>query len=159
MIVFGGKLLRPSAPSAATKSRNPPDDSPIHPEARRLHPVGALARPHWKEAAPSAINVRLHRQRRNPPDDSPSHPEARRLLSGELPPGIPKSPIRRNADCAPSPTALRLGPADCSTPIACQLGRRSMALCRLPVHSADCPRTRLPGSQPEHQDKQEKISI
>ena len=139
-------------PSTATKSRNPPDDSPSHPEARRLHPVGALARPHWKEAAPSTIDVRLHRQRRNPPDDSPSHPEARRLLSGELPPGIPKSPIRRNADCAPSPSALRLGPADCPVPIARALGR-------LPAHSADCGRSRLPGSQPEYQDKQEKISI
>src|SRR4051794_27018425 len=109
MIISGGKLLRPSTPSTTTKSRNPPDDSPSHPEARRLHPVGALARPHWKEVAPSAIDVRLHRQRRNPSDDSPSHPEARRLLSGEIPPGIPKSPIRRNANCAPSPTALRLG--------------------------------------------------
>src|ERR1044072_2234927 len=98
MIVFGGKLPSPLTPSTATKSRNPPDDSPSHPEARRLHPVGAPARPHWKEAAPSAIDVRLHRQRRNPSDDSPSHPEARRILSEELPPGIPKSSIRRNAN-------------------------------------------------------------
>ena len=120
MIISGGKLLRPST---ATKSRNPPDDSPSHPEARRLH---------WKEAAPSAIDVRLHRQRRNPPDDSPSHPEARRLLSGEIPLGIPKLPIRRNATCAPSPTRP-LPTAPCRVRANSDAGR---------LPRADCPRTR-----------------
>src|SRR4051812_29946960 len=106
---FRGKLLRPSTPSTATKSKNPPDDSPIHPEARRLHPVGALARPHQKEAAPSA---NISNNKEDPPNDSPSHPEARRLLSGELPPGIPKSLIWRNANFAPTPT-VPMSTADC----------------------------------------------
>src|SRR4051812_4313980 len=34
-------------------------------------------------------------------------------LSGEIPSGIPKSPIRRNADCAPSPTAPSVSSTDC----------------------------------------------
>src|SRR3954469_1728541 len=55
------------------------------PESRRLHPVGALARPHRKEVAPSAIIYTDKEE--DPPDDSPSHPEARRLLSGEYTPG------------------------------------------------------------------------
>src|SRR3954470_15224565 len=67
MIISGRKLLTPPTPSTSTKSRNPPDDSPSHPEAQRLHPVGALARPHWKEVAPCAIDFCLHRQGRTLP--------------------------------------------------------------------------------------------
>jgi hypothetical protein len=47
--------------------------------------VGALARPHRKEVAPSAIIYTDKEE--DPPNDSPSHPEARRLLSGEYTPG------------------------------------------------------------------------
>src|SRR3954470_21505079 len=156
MIISGRKLLRPSTPSTATKSRNPPDDSPSHPEARRLHPVGALARSHWKEVAPSAIDVRLPRQRRNPPDDSPSHPEARRLLSGELPSGIPKSPIRRTPSTRlrrlRSISALRrLLAADCAPARTPDNSLVPIARSRPPAYSADCLHTRLPGSQPKHQ--------
>ena len=32
------------------------------PESQRLHPVGALARPHQKEVAPDAIIIHLHQQ-------------------------------------------------------------------------------------------------
>src|SRR3954470_3647084 len=108
MIVYGGKLLRPSTPSTATETGE---------DLSRLHAVdpnlgGYTQWVRWR--APTG--KKLHqvqsstRTRKNPPDDSPSHPEARRLLSGKIPPGIPKSPIRRNwrRSTARPPTARLL---------------------------------------------------
>ena len=77
----GEPLPRHSRPLAATNRRRSKPTASSRPESRRLHPVGALARPHWKEAAPST-NISTDKKE-DPPDDSTSHPEARTLLSGE----------------------------------------------------------------------------
>src|ERR1041385_5589559 len=94
MVVSEGKPPIPSTLSTTAEAEE--DPSRLHAVSPNLGGYTQWVR--WR--TPTGKKLRQVQTstptRKNPLDDSASHPEARRPLPGEIPPGIPKSPIRCN---------------------------------------------------------------
>src|SRR4051812_14232493 len=109
---FWGKLLRPSTPSTTTKSMNPPNDSPSHPEATTSGCAGA---PSLERSCTKCKHLQQQRRPSGRLTESPGSSEA--TVEGMTPRWGQEGKIifkTPGADCALSPAdRLRSSSAAC----------------------------------------------